>query len=83
MYTLDEKIIQSILRKKFNSFIGTSCETIENLFKEELSKTVSERLIKELLKKNAYNAMREIEEQILAFSKGVNINIQFKRPVSE
>lgn len=83
MYTIDEKIVQSILRKKFNSFVGTSCETIENLFKEDISKTVSERLIKDTVKKNAYNAMREIEEQILAFSKGVNINVQLNRPLSK
>lgn len=83
MYTLDNKVLQSILRKKFNSLVGNSCETIENFFKEDLDKTVSERLIKEALKKYAYNTMREIEDQISAFSHGVNININLKRPVSK
>ena len=83
MYTIDEKVLQSILRKKFNSFVGTSCETIENFFKEDLDKSVAEKLIKEMIKKYAYNSMREIDAQISAFSQGVNININLKKPVSE
>jgi len=82
MYTIDNKLLQSILRKKFNSLVGNSCETIENLLKEDIDKTVSQRLIKEAVKKYAYNSMREIEEQISAFSKGVNINIKLNKPVS-
>ena len=83
MYTIEEKVLQSILRKKFNSLVGNSCETIENFFKEDLDKTVAEKLIKESIKKYAYNSMREIDEQISAFSKGVNININLNKPVSE
>lgn len=83
MYTIDAKILKSILRKKFNSFVGTSCESIESLFKEDLEKSVFERLIKDSLKKNAYNTMREIDEQVSAFSQGVQINVNLKKPVSK
>jgi hypothetical protein len=83
MYSIDEKLFQGILKKKFSSFVGTSCETIENLFQEDISKTVSEKLIKDAVKKHAYNAMREIESEIDAFNKGFNININFKKPVSK
>lgn len=82
MYTIEEKVLQSILRKKFSSLVGNSCETIENFFKEDLDKAVAEKLIKESIKKYAYNSMREIDEQISAFSKGVNINIKLNKPVS-
>jgi hypothetical protein len=83
MYSIDEKIFNSILKKKFSSFVGNSCETIETLFKENLDKNISEKFIKDAVKKNAYNTMREISEQISAFSEGVNISIQFKKPVSK
>lgn len=83
MFTVDKKIFQNILRKKFNTFVGTSCETIESLMKEDLDKTVSEKLIKDAVKKYAYNSMREIEEQVSLFSKGVTININFNKPDSK
>jgi len=83
MYTVDKNIIKSILRKKFNSFVGTSCETIESLFKEDLNNSLKEKLIKQSIKKYAYNTMRDIEDQISTFSEGVNINVQFNKPISE
>ena len=83
MYTVDEKILQNILRKKFNAFVGTSCETIEGLFKENLSDSIRERLIKESIKKYAYNSMRDIDDQISAFSKGININVKLNKPISK
>lgn len=83
MYTVDKKIFNGVLRKKFNAFVRNSCETIESLMKEDLDKTISEKLIKEAIKKYAYNSMRDIEEQIDAFSKGIKINVKLKRPTSK
>lgn len=83
MYTVDEKIVKSILNKKFNSFVGMSCETTEKILNEDLDKKIACKLIKDALKKYAYTAMRDIEGQISAFSNGVNININLKKPVSK
>lgn len=83
MYSIEEKVLNKILRKKFISMVGNSLETIELLFKEDIDKTVSLTLIKEAIKKYAYNSMREIEEQISAFSQGVTININLKKPESQ
>ena len=55
-------------------------EIIVVVAEESVEKT--EKLIKESIKKYAYNSMREIDEQISAFSKGVNINIKLNKPVS-
>ena len=44
---------------------------------------MSERLIKDSIKKFSYNAMRDIETQIALFSEGVTINVQFNRPDSK
>ena len=82
MYRINNKVLEKILKRKFNTLVGTSCETIENLFKEDLEKSVIERLIKDALKKYMYNAMREIQEQISTFSEGTNININFQKPIS-
>jgi len=83
MFTIDEKLFESILKKKFNSFVGNVCEITEDIFKEDMNKKTSEKLIKKSVKKYAFNSMRDILDQISAFSKGVNININFKRPVSK
>jgi len=83
MFTIDEKLFESILKKKFNSFVGNVCEITEDVFKEDINKRTSEKLIKNAVKKHAFNSMRDIQDQISAFSKGVNININFKRPISK
>jgi len=83
MFTIDEKIFNTILKKKFNSFVGNVCEITESIFREDINRKVSEKLIKDAVKKHAFNSMRDIEDQISAFSKGVNININFKKPISK
>ena len=83
MYTVKQEILQSVLRKNFNSFVGNSCETIENLSNENIDKKLISKLIKDSVKKYAYNSMRNIEEQISAFSEGVNINVNLEKPISK
>ena len=83
MYNIDEKVFKSILKKRFDSFIGTSCETIEKILKEDVNKDVSARLIKDALKKYAYNSMRSIDEQVSAFDKGTKITVKFQKPISK
>ena len=83
MFTIDEIIFNKILKKKFSSLVGTSCESIEDIFKDKFDNVKTEFKIKKTLKKSVYDTMREIEEQISAFNKGVNINIKFNKPISE
>jgi len=83
MYTVDEKLFKKILKRRFESFVGTSCESIENIIKEDIDKKVIERLIKDAVKKNAYNTMRTIDEQISAFSQGTQINVKLEKPISQ
>jgi len=83
MYAIDDKIFKKILKKRFDSLVGTSCETIETILKEDIENSVSSRLIREALKKYAYNTMRNIDEQISAFSQGTKINIKFEKPISK
>jgi len=76
---MNEKVFNKILRKKFNGFVGTFCERVEY-------KTLDSKIANELkfdLKKDAYNAMREIESQVSLYSEGVTININLNRPDSE
>lgn len=82
MYSITENTLRSILKRKFGSLVGTLCERIEILEKENISKDVLVRLIKNDLKKDAYNTMREIEDQIEAFTKGADINVKLNRPTS-
>lgn len=82
MYTVSKNTISSILKRKFGSLVGTLCERIESLEKENIPKDVLMRLVKNELKKDAYNTMREIEEQISRFSEGVKINISIQKPTS-
>jgi len=83
MFTIDEKLFGTILKKKFNYCVGNICEIVEDIFKENINKKASEKLIKDAVKKYAFNSMRDIEDQISAFSKGVKININFEKPISK
>lgn len=83
MFTIDEKLFESIIKKKLNRCVGNICEITEDVFKEEMNKKASETLIKNAVKKHTFDSMRDILGQISAFSKGVNININFKRPISK
>lgn len=83
MYTIDETVLNNLLKKKFSSLVGNTCETTEDIFKEDISPKASEELIKKAIKKFAWDSMREIKTQISLFSKGVNININLDRPISK
>jgi len=82
MYSITENTLKSILQRRFGSFVGILCERIENLEKENISKDVLVRLIKQEVKKDAYNTMRNIEEQISSFTDGVKINVNLQKPTS-
>jgi len=82
MYSIDEKILQTILKKKFISLVGTSCERIEEREKRKEVSLSTTNEIKFDLKKDAYNTMREIEEQISSFSSGVKFNVKLQKPSS-
>ena len=82
MYSITKNTLGSILKKRFGSLVGTLCERIEFLETEDISKETLMRLIKKEIKKDAYNTMRNIEEQISSFSDGVKININLDNPIS-
>lgn len=83
MYTIEEKTLDLILKKRFGALVGTLCERIEILEKEDISKDILMRLIKKEIKKDAYNTMRNISDQISSFSEGVKINVQLYKPTSK
>lgn len=78
MFSIDEKVLNVILDKKFRSFIGVFCERTEN---RKLDKKLTKEIIFDV-KKGAWEAMRNIESEINSFSKGVNINVKFQQPSS-
>lgn len=83
MYTIKKSIVKQILNRKFNSVVGVSLEQLENLsIKYNVSKQ-DYNSAKEIIKKITYEAMREIESQIDAFSQGVSIGVDFIRPTKE
>lgn len=83
MYTIKKSIVKQILNRKFNSVVGVSLEQLENLsIKYNVSKQ-DYNSAKEIIKKITYEAMREVENQIDAFSQGVSIGVDFIRPTKE
>lgn len=83
MYQVDEKVLSSLLQRKFDSLVGILCERIENLENKNLSTSQLISQIKFDLKKDAYTAMREIQTQIYAFSQGVKITVELIKPTSK
>ncbi|MGD2072063.1 MAG: hypothetical protein PVG65_01050 [Candidatus Thorarchaeota archaeon] len=85
MYTIKKNVLNKILNKKFNSMVGNICERIELFAHEKGIDIDSTEVRKEIkdIKKNAYDAMRDIEGQVDAFSNGVNINVKLIRPDSK
>lgn len=82
MYSVDKRLFHEILKKKFKSLVGTSCERIEEQEKrKEISLSATRAIIFDL-KKDSYNTMREIEEQISSFSDGVKFNVTLQKPSS-
>lgn len=82
MLRILESTLNLILQKKFATLVGTLCERIETLEKEDLDKKVLVHLIKSDLKKDAWNTMREIKSQIKRFSEGTVINVKLIKPNS-
>lgn len=83
MYSVDKTTFNKILKRKFNSLVGNSCELVEDLFKQEMNNSALESLLKKRLKKYMYNAMREIDEQVDSFDKGTKITVNLTRPDSK
>ena len=84
MYSISEKVLRSILQKKFSSLVGRSCKRIEVIRDTaEISADVKFNLIRNLIKELNYETMREIEETVSSFSKGVNINVKLEKPISK
>ena len=85
MYTIEPKIFNGILNKKFKSLVGNLCEQIE-LFAHEKGVAIDSKEVKALIrtiKNYSYDTMRDVDGQVDSFSKGVNINVQLIRPNSE
>jgi hypothetical protein len=83
MYQIHEATLKNILQRKFSSLVGCSLEEIDNL---QQSYNINEQeilLFKKLLKKLSYEAMRDIENQILAFSTGVQIGVSLNKPTEK
>jgi len=80
MYQIDNNTLKSILNRKFSSLVGCSLEEIDSFQKKyniDLNEII---LVKKLIKKLNYEAMREIENQISAFSDGVQIGVSLIKP---
>ena len=85
MYTIKQQVFAKIMEKKFRSLVGNVCEYIE-LFAHKNGLTSDSEQVEELknnVKKYSYDTMRDIEGQVEAFSKGVNVSVKFIRPDSE
>ena len=85
MYNIDKRVLQKILKRRFDSLVGISCERFENFIKN-YAETVDKKAIDTFLfslKKDSYNAMRNIDEQVSSFSQGTKINVKLERPISE
>jgi hypothetical protein len=82
MYQIDEQVFKNLLSKRFNDFVGILCERIEFLEKQNPSIHFFANQVKFDLKKDTYTAMREIQGQVDAFSKGVKITVDLIKPAS-
>ena len=85
MYSINPKVLEGILGKKFNSMVGNLCERLETFVHAQgvgIDSPAVRQLIKEV-KKDSYNTMRDIAGQVEAFSNGVNVNVKIIRPDSK
>lgn len=80
MYRINDNTLKSILKRKFSSLVGCSMEEIDNFQKVYDIDAKEIILFKKLFKKLNYEAMRDIEAQISAFSNGVNIGVSLSKP---
>lgn len=84
MYTIKKSVLNQVLKRKFHSIVGNICERIE-IFAKNNNIEIDNPQVREVIfdvKKYCYDGMRDAEEQINAFSEGVNINVKFERPDS-
>jgi len=79
MYTINKNIVDKILRRKFIALVGGLCERLENLDKLKLDNENLIDSIKFEIKKNSYDTMREIKEQISSFSEGTTVSVDFRK----
>lgn len=80
MYQIDKKIVHDILERKFRSIIGVYLEQLENLQKKNCISEQDFKAEKSIIQKVTYEAKRDIEQQIDAFSQGVSISVKFYQP---
>lgn len=80
MYNIDDKVIKTILHKSFTSLVGKSCKRIE-IIRDTPNLTESTKidLIRDLIKEQNYEAMRDIEALISAFSQGVRCDVHLHK----
>lgn len=83
MYSIDKEILRRILKRKFSSLVGVYLEQLEKLAEKYSISSQDYRSEKEIIQKITYEAMREVENQIDAFSQGVSIGVDFIRPTKE
>jgi len=84
MYTIKKSVLNQVLKRKFHNIVGNICERIE-IFSQNNGINIEDEKVREVIfdvKKYCYDGMRDTEEQINAFSEGVNINVKFERPDS-
>lgn len=75
MYTINNKIVDKILQRKFNSLVGEMCERLERLNTLNISNKELTDQIKFEFKKNSWNTMREIQDQLSSFSEGTIVSV--------
>jgi len=84
MYQIDEKVLKGILKRKFSALVRESCKRIE-ILRDNININTDEKadLFRMLVKELDYETMRQIEDSIGLFSKGVTFNVKFERPISK
>ncbi|MFA5048509.1 MAG: hypothetical protein WC516_05810 [Patescibacteria group bacterium] len=83
MYTIKKSVIKGILQRKFSAIVAVYLEQLEGLVKKYDISEIEYKAEKAIIQKITYEAMREIEHQIDAFSQGVSIGIDFIRPTKD
>ncbi len=83
MYQIDQKVLQQILKRKFSALVRIYLEQLEKLSAKYNMSDSDCNTEKNLIKTVSYESMREIENQIDSFSKGVSIGVEFIIPAKE
>ena len=81
MLKVRENVFKNILKRKFNSLVGKSCKRLEILAeKKNIPEEEKILLIRDLIKELNYETMRDIEESILSFNNGVQLEVDYTQP---